>query len=382
MGRREFSEEFKREAAGLVLEHGYTVTKAAKAMGIGESALRRWIGNRRPVGGASVSAVESDNPEQFRIRELEKRVMELERERDILKKFHSLFRQGIGSRYEVIQQAEKAFPTEVVCRVVEVPRSSYYAWKARQRQENAARVGLVREVQAIHAQMRQSYGSRRMSKEMRRRGYAVGRERARRLMREGGVQAQTRRTHRYVKREQSAAIAENRLDRKFAVTVPNRFWAGDVTYISTQQGWMYLAVVLDLYSRRVVGWATSGSCDTFLVIRALQLALEIRRPDPGLMFHSDQGSNYASLAFQQFLSERAIVQSMSRKGNCWDNAVVERFFCSLKGECTGERAYRDHAEARADVLDYILKFYNPHRLHSAANHMPPAEFEEVKKVAV
>jgi putative transposase len=280
----------------------------------------------------------------------------------------------------VIQQAQEAYPTAVVCRVMGVARSSYYAWKARQCKDECARVELVREVQAIHAQMRQSYGSRRMSKEMRRRGYAVGRERARRLMREGAVQAQVRRTHRYVKREQSSAIAENRLDRVFAVRVPNRFWAGDVTYIWTQQGWMYLAVVIDLYSRRVVGWATSGSCDTFLVIRALQLALDIRCPAPGVMFHSDQASNYASRAFQQFLRERAIVQSMSRKGNCWDNAVVERFFCSLKGECIGDRAYRDHAEARADVLDYILMFYNQHRLHSAASHMPPAEFEELKVV--
>jgi putative transposase len=278
----------------------------------------------------------------------------------------------------VIHEAQKAYPAAVVCRVMDVPRSSYYAWKARQCEGDSGRAGLVREVQAIHAQMRQSYGSRRMSKEMRRRGHAVGRKRARGLMREGAVQVQIRHTHRYVKREQNSMIAENQLDRKFAVTVPNRFWAGDVTYIWTQQGWMYLAVVLDLYSRRVVGWATSDSCDTFLVIRALQLALDMRGPDPGLMFHSDQGSNYASLAFRQFLKERAIVQSMSRKGNCWDNAVVERFFCSLKGECIGERAYRDHAEARADVLDYILMFYNQHRLHSAASHMPPAEFETLK----
>jgi putative transposase len=279
----------------------------------------------------------------------------------------------------VIREAEKAFPTSTVCEVVGVARSSYYAWKRRQSKNGLARAELVREVQAIHAQRRQSYGSRRMSQEMRRRGHAVGRERARRLMREGDVQARVRRTHGYEKREQSSAIAENRLDRAFAVTEANRFWAGDVTYIWTQQGWMYLAVVIDLYSRRVVGWASSDSCDTFLVIRALQIALDTRRPGPELMFHSDQGSNYASLSFQQFLRERKIVQSMSRKGNCWDNAVVERFFCSLKGECIRERSYRDHADAYADVLDYILMFYNQHRLHSAAGDMPPAEFEQLKR---
>src|ERR1700754_3545537 len=281
------------------------------------------------------------------------------------KKIHGLLCQGTGPRFEVIRQAEKAYPTATLCRVVGVARSSYYAWKARQGKARPVRMGLMREVQAIHAQMRQSYGSRRISQEMKRRGHAVGRERARRLMREGGVQARVRRTHRYVKRTQASAIAQNRLDRAFTVTVPNRFWAGDVTYIWTQQGWLYLAVVIDLYSRRVVGWASSGSCDTLLVIRALEIALQTRRPEAQVMFHSDQGSNYASVKFQQFLKEHKLMQSMSRKGNCWDNAVVERFFCTLKGECIGEKNYADHQQARADVLDYILMFYNPHRLHSA-----------------
>jgi putative transposase len=278
----------------------------------------------------------------------------------------------------MIQQMEKAYPTAIVCKLLGVARSSYYAWKASQGKDRSACAELVREVQAIHVETRRSYGSRRMSQEMRRRGYVVGRERARRLMRAAGVQAQTRRSHRYAKREKTSAIAENRLDRAFAVAVINRVWAGDVTFIWTQQGWMYLAVVIDLYSRRVVGWATSDSCDTSLVIRALQVALDMRRPQADLMFHSDQGSNYASLTFQRFLRDHTIVQSMSRRGNCWDNAVVERFFCSLKGECIGERAYCDHAQARADVLDYILTFYNEQRLHSAAHHMPPAEFERLK----
>jgi putative transposase len=225
----------------------------------------------------------------------------------------------------VIQQMEKAYPTSVVCQVTGVPCSSYYAWKKRQSRQRSTRSALVREIQAIHAQMRQSYGSRRMSREMRGRGHAVGRERARRLMLEAGVQARVRRTHRYERREQASAIAENRLDRAFGAPVANRFWAGDVTYIWTQQGWMYLAVVMDLYSRRIVGWASSGSCDTLLVTKALQVALQTRRPKPGLMFHSDQGSNYASLRFQKFLQEREIVQSMSRRGNCWDTQSKIRF---------------------------------------------------------
>lgn len=227
----------------------------------------------------------------------------------------------------------------------------------------------------IHAQYDQSCGSRRMSQELRRRGHNAGRQRARSLMREAGVHARVVRSHQYPKSESMAAAAPNLLERAFDVETPNRVWAGDVTYVWTQDGWLYLAIVMDLFSRRVVGWACSASPDTNLVIRALQLALDARRPEPGLMFHSDQGCQYTSHAFRYFLSQNRITQSMSRKGNCWDNAVVERFFRSLKTERVRQRAYPDYGTAKTDVTDYILTFYNQQRLHSAAGNMPPAEYE-------
>ncbi|MBB5547846.1 transposase InsO family protein, partial [Paraburkholderia fungorum] len=176
----------------------------------------------------------------------------------------------------------------------------------------------LREVCAIHAQYDQTCGSRRMSQELRRRGHNAGRHRARNLMREAGVQVRVARTHQYPKGGATATLAPNLLERAFDVAMPNRVWAGDVTYVWTQEGWLYLAVVMDLFSRRVVGWACSASPDTNLVIRALRLALDVRRPASGLMFHSDQGCQYTSHVFRYFLSQNGITQSMSRKGNCWD----------------------------------------------------------------
>jgi putative transposase len=277
----------------------------------------------------------------------------------------------------VIQRTGRVYPVAAVCRAVGVARSSYYAWKASRTRAQPKRQVALREVSAIHAQYDQTCGSRRMSQELRRRGHNAGRHRARSLMREAGVRARVVRTHQYPKGGSAATVASNLLDRAFDVEAPNRVWAGDVTYIWTQEGWLYLAVVMDLFSRRVVGWACSASPDTNLVIRALQMALEARRPAPGLMFHSDQGCQYTSHVFRHFLSQNGITQSMSRKGNCWDNAVVERFFRSLKTERVRLRPYRDYLSAKSDVIDYIATFYNQQRLHSAAGDMPPAEYEVV-----
>lgn len=265
----------------------------------------------------------------------------------------------------------------VVCQTLGVSRSGYYAWKARQGKPDMQREALLDRVRQIHDDSGHSYGSRRMSGELCRQGYEIGRHRARSLMRSAQLVVQFKRRH-YYSRGKSSAIAPNRLDRQFNVARPNQVWAGDVTFIWTQQGWLYLAVVLDLFSRRVVGWAFSDCADTDLVTRSLKVALQTRRPTAQMLFHSDQGSQYASLSFQALLQKHGITASMSRAGNCWDNAVVERFFCTLKGERIRDRAYRSHAEAQADIMDYVLFFYNQRRLHSAAQNMPPAEYEALK----
>lgn len=271
----------------------------------------------------------------------------------------------------MIETLKKAYPVSVLCRALEIPRSSYYASKhARGRiRVDPAQVDQVRR---IHAASRHSYGSRRMACELSSLGSPVGRHRARTLMRQAGVWSHAKRRHRYRPTGPISAIAPNHLARRFDPPAPNRVWAGDVTYLPTRQGWLYLAIVMDLYARRIVGAAFSTQADTALVTRALEQAWYGRRPEPGLLFHSDQGSTYTSAAFMARLEHYQMVQSMSRRGNCWDNAVVERFFRSLKHEWVGDQVYRDPAQAEQDVSQYLWSFYNHRRWHAAIGQRPPA----------
>jgi transposase InsO family protein len=274
----------------------------------------------------------------------------------------------------VIRSLKKAWPVSLMCRLLKVPRSSYYAFAGRPARP-AASPALLRTMRQIHSESRCSYGSRRMARALQQQGHAIGRHRTRSLMREAQLAVARRRTHRYRKAEGEALVAPNLLERRFEPGAINRVWAGDITYVRTRQGWSYLAIVMDLHSRRIVGWAFAMQADTELVIQALEQARRSRRPAAGLMFHSDQGCQYTSERFVSDLKANGIVQSMSRKGNCWDNAVVERFFRSLKSEWIGEQEYGSHELARRDIAGYIADFYNYRRIHSAANHLPPVRYE-------
>ena len=262
----------------------------------------------------------------------------------------------------------------VMCRLLKVPRSSYYAFAGRP-VKAAASPTLLAAVREIHRESRASYGSRRMALALQQRGHAIGRYRARSLMKEAQLAVARRRTHRYRKADGEALVAPNLLERRFEPPSINQVWAGDITYVRTLQGWSYLAIVMDLYSRRIVGWAFALVPDTVLVLKALQQARDHRKPPPGLMFHSDQGCQYTSAHFVNELKANSIIQSMSRKGNCWDNAPVERFFRSLKSEWINEKGYPDHAHAESDIGAYIDGFYNYRRIHSAADDLPPARCE-------
>lgn len=258
-----------------------------------------------------------------------------------------------------------------LCRALAVPRSSYYASR-RARGRHCIDPAELARVRQIHADNRHSYGSRRMACELSSLGPKVGRHRARTLMRQAGVWSHPKRRHRYRPAGAVAAIAPNRLARQFRPAAPNRVWAGDVTYLATRQGWLYLAIVVDLYARRIVGAAFSATADAALVVQALEQAWRDRQPGPGLLFHSDQGSTYASAVFVATLQRHGITQSMSRRGNCWDNAVVERVFRSLKHEWVHDQVYRDRTEAERDVSHYLWSFYNHRRWHAALGQRPPA----------
>ena len=215
-----------------------------------------------------------------------------------------------------------------------------------------------------------------MARELRGEGFEVGRCQARSLMQEAGIEVRRKRRFKLTTDSRHRfPVAENLLDRQFAVSAPNRVWAADITYLWTHQGWLYLAVVLDLYARRVVGWALSDRMQAPLVCEALRMALGRRRPPAGLIHHSDRGSQYAGQAYQDLLREHGLIPSMSRKGNCWDNAPVERFFGSLKRERTDLELFVTRDEARACVVDDIEMFYNSRRRHSYLDYVSPAEFE-------
>jgi len=228
-----------------------------------------------------------------------------------------------------------------------------------------------------------TYGSRRMAKALQALGYEVGRHQARSLMREAGVWVRYRRRYRATTNSNHRQpVFENRLERNFSVDAPDHVYAGDITYVWTRKGWLYLAVVIDLYSRKVVGWSMGRRLKSSLVCDALQMALWRRRPPKGqLIHHSDRGVQYASHAFRKLLTAHGIEGSMSRKGDCWDNAVVESFFGSLKSERVLWRSYQSRQEARADIAEYITMFYNSRRLHSYLDYQSPDEFERNGQLA-
>ena len=279
--------------------------------------------------------------------------------------------------YQLVEQLhKKAVPVGRLCRVLGVSRSGYYG--SRQRAKLAPKACLVStQLKAEFAASGKVYGSRRLSAVLCAQGLRTGRHRVRRLMREHGLRALWRRKFVHTTDSGHALpVSANVLARRFNPSGPNQAWVSDITYIRTRSGWLYLAVVLDLYARKVVGWAMAPTMHAELVCAALQLAIAQRQPTPGLIVHSDRGSQYASALHQALLARHSLVGSMSRKGNCWDNAVMERFFLSLKTERVWQRDYANHAEAMTDIADYIVGFYNSVRLHSKLGNLPPNAFEQ------
>jgi putative transposase len=279
-------------------------------------------------------------------------------------------------KYQRIDQLpQKAKAVASLCRLLEVSRSGYYA--ARRRASRPARVcPVTTHLQAAFAASGRSYGSRRLQVALHNKGVHVGRYRIRTLMRINGIRPVWKRKFIHTTdSHHTLPIADNVLDRQFEPAAANRSWVADITYIRTRSGWLYLAAVMDLFSRKIVGWAMAPSMPVELVCAALQMAITQRNPPAGLIVHSDRGSQYASDAHCALLRRHGLLASMSRKGNCWDNAVMERFFLNLKMERVWQRDYANHAEAIRDVADYIVGFYNNIRLHSTLGYLPPNGYE-------
>ncbi|QYZ65427.1 MAG: IS3 family transposase [Gammaproteobacteria bacterium (ex Lamellibrachia satsuma)] len=376
--RKKYSKEFKLDAVSLVLEQEYTRREAANSLGINAQMLGRLVKEHQAEDGQAFRGNGKLSSEQEEIRKLKAQVKRLEMEKEILKKGNGILCSRNEVKYSFITQHKNAYPISLQCQVLGVSRNGYYQYQR----------GLGNRPDRIHQEMLEwvediakssdyTYGSRRMKKALNVLGYPVSRNKARKLMREANVQARQRRKYKVTTNSNhQQSVFNNLLKREFAVAQPDHVYAADVTYVWTQEGWLYLAVVIDLYSRKVVGWSMSSRMKAKLVCDALQMAIWRRRPKGGLIHHSDRGSQYASKAFRRLLKAHDINGSMSRKGDCWDNAVVESFFGSLKQERVHWRSYQTRYEAQQDILEYISMFYNSTRLHSYLDYMSPNDFEQ------
>ncbi|MBV4473623.1 IS3 family transposase [Pseudomonas botevensis] len=374
--RRSFSAEFKREAAGLVLDQGYSHTEASRSLGVVESALRRWVNQLQQERNGVTPQSKALTPEQQKIQELEARIARLEREKSIFKKGYRALDVGRARAHTLIDQLSAQAPVDWLCAVFDITRSCYYAHRLRRRTPDVERLRLRSRVNELFTQSRSAAGSRSIVSMMQEDGEQIGRFKVRGLMRELKLVSKQPGSHAYKQATVERPDIPNILNREFEVPAPNQVWCGDITYVWAQGKWHYLAVVLDLYARRIVGWALSRKPDAELVIKALDMAYEQRGRPQGLLFHSDQGSQYGSRQFRQRLWRYRMRQSMSRRGNCWDNAPMERVFRSLKTEWIPTVGYMTAQEAHRDISHYLMHRYNWIRPHQFNDGLAPAQAEK------
>ena len=280
--------------------------------------------------------------------------------------------------FSFIEQHRDVWPVTVMCETLGVSPQGFYAWRERPKSEQQRRRdALLVEIRAVHAEVKECYGSPRIAAELQARGVPCCVNTVAKLMHDNDIRAKTARKFRHTTDSNHALpVADNLLSREFDAQGPNERWVTDITYVWTREGWLYLAVVEDLYSRMVVGWALSDTMTSRLVVDALEMAVARRLPQEGLLAHSDRGSQYASDHYQRLLGKHGIECSMSGKGQCWDNAPMESFFASLKKELVHHEDYQTRAQARASIVEYIEMFYNPKRRHSSLGYLSPAEYEQ------
>ncbi|WP_404464376.1 IS3 family transposase [Vreelandella aquamarina] len=374
MSRPRYTEEFKIEAVKQVVERGHRVAEVAERLGVSGHSLYHWIKRYdKPV-----EQRQEDDDLQAENRRLKAELKRVSEERDIFKKGHRVLRQRVRLRYAFIQKHASQYPVRRLCRMMAVHPSGYYAWckkaLSNRDRDDQRLLGLIK-----HAWLESGgvYGYRKVYQDLREAGETCGKHRVARLMRREGLRSQTgyRRRPGSYGGGKPAVVSPNHLDRQFEVTAPNVAWVTDITYIRTYEGWLYLAVVIDLFSRQVVGWSMKSRMTTELVLDALLSAVWRRKPQGAVMVHSDQGSQFSSGDWQSFLKANHLVGSMSRRGNCHDNAVAESFFQLLKRERIKRQIYSTREAARLDVFNYIEMFYNPKRRHGTSDNLSPVEYE-------
>ncbi|MCJ8628118.1 IS3 family transposase [Escherichia coli] len=375
MGTPRFTPEFKEEAVRQITERGYSVAEVSDRLGVSAHSLYKWL-----------RAIKPDNSEQHardlleaksEILKLRAQLKRTEEERDILKKGRAVLCKGARLQYRFINEHRTVWGVMTMCRVLDVARAGFYAWlhnpvSARDK-DNQRLLTLIRDSYSLSGGV---YGYRRVHGDLNEIGETCGKNRVGRIMQLNRIEAV--RGYKAPRRiaGRPSVVATNRVQRQFTVVRANQVWVTDITYIRTWQGWLYLAVVIDLFARNVVGWSMKPTLSRELALDALMMAVWRRKPDGEVIVHSDQGSQYGSDDWQRFCRANNLVPSMSRRGNCWDNAVAESFFSSLKKERIRKRIYKTRDLARADIFDYIEVFYNRARRHSHLGGVSPEAFEQ------
>ncbi|HFI5290415.1 IS3 family transposase [Citrobacter freundii] len=375
MGTPRFTPEFKEEAVRQITERGYSVAEVSDRLGVSAHSLYKWL-----------RAIKPDNSEQHardlleaksEILKLGAQLKRTEEERDILKKGRAVLCKGARLKYRFINEHRTVWGVMTMCRVLCVARAGFYAWlhnpvSARDK-DNQRLLTLIRDSYSLSGGV---YGYRRVHGDLNEIGETCGKNRVGRIMQLNRIKAV--RGYKAPRRiaGRPSVVAPNRVQRQFTVVRANQVWVTDITYIRTWQGWLYLAVVIDLFARNVVGWSMKPTLSRELALDALMMAVWRRKPDGEVIVHSDQGSQYGSDDWQRFCRANNLAPSMSRRGNCWDNAVAESFFSSLKKERIRKRIYKTRDLARANIFDYIEIFYNRARRHSHLGGVSPEAFEQ------
>ncbi|MDM2872929.1 MULTISPECIES: IS3 family transposase [Citrobacter] len=372
MSGKRYPEELKIEAVKQVIDRGHSVSSVATRLDITTHSLYAWIKKYGP--DSSTNKEQSDA--QAEIRRLQKELKRVTDERDIFKKSRGVLRKAVRLRYAFIRDNSRCWPVRLLCRVLDVHPSGFYAWfKQPYSQRHQVDLRLTGQIKQFWLESGCVHGYRKIHLDLRDSGQQCGVNRVWRLMNRAGIKAQVGYRSPRARKGEASIVSPNRLQRQFNPDAPDKRWVTDITYIRTYEGWLYLAVVVDLFSRKIIGWSMQSRMTKDIVLNALLMAVWRRNPQKQVLVHSDQGSQYTSHEWQSFLKSHGLEGSMSRRGNCHDNAVAESFFQLLKRERIKKKIYGTREEARSDIFDYIEMFYNSKRRHGSSNQMSPTEYE-------
>ncbi|MCT4714768.1 IS3 family transposase [Enterobacteriaceae bacterium H18W14] len=372
MSGKRYPEEFKIEAVKQVVDRGYSVSSVATRLDITTHSLYAWIKKYGP--DSSTNKEQSDA--QAELRRLQKELKRVTDERDIFKKSRGVLRKAVRLRYAFIRDNICCWPVRLLCRVLDVHPSGFYAWLQQPHsQRHQTDLRLTGQIKQFWLESGCVYGYRKIHLDLRDTGQQCGVNRVWRLMKRAGIKAQVGYRSPRARKGEASIVSPNRLQRQFNPDTPDKRWVTDITYIRTHEGWLYLAVVVDLFSRKIIGWSMQSRMTKDIVLNALLMAVWRRNPQKQVLVHSDQGSQYTSHEWQSFLKSHGLEGSMSRRGNCHDNAVAESFFQLLKRERIKKKIYGTREEARSDIFDYIEMSYNSKRRHGSSDQMSTAEYE-------